>query len=433
MRKHHKRWVALVGAAAIASSGLVGLTGTASADEKDMPTLGWPTVSPGDSSYRLDGYELGYLPAGLERYGVKASSTTDGLGNRQSQLSWMQGPDQLFGQVAVLRSDRFQELDDLRESRYSHLPEEALERLASGETLEQEAYVSAETGDLFWVEEPGVAVSTHLRPDRWDSGELVRMAESVNRISAEEKPVEEGSAEERPAEEESTEATGSAEEEPGEPTVEESAAEGPTVEGPQTPQSHEAPGSSEAPAERDVDASPAEDTAEGSVEEVAENEASTEAGPPKDTRSRQVKECVIDRLMDFETGGSGLGEAGLSLSSREFVEQVLAKEELTDDERDRLLATVWYYGDESGKTGAVDGCARELGLTSDEVEKVVFELAELIAELAQETDQQAAEGMDNVSPALGKTASALPVEPIGAEEWEKLRQSLPWSFPSGTG
>ena len=179
MRKHHTGWVALLGAAAIATSGLVGLPAAASAADRDDGGLSWPVVRQGISSYSLDGFEIGYLPPGLERYGINASSTTDRVGARQSQISWVQGPDQLYGRVTVLRSERVQELDDLRQGRYSHLADKGLERLAAGEDFEHEAYLSESTGDLFWLERPGVAITTHLQPERWDRGELVEMAGSV--------------------------------------------------------------------------------------------------------------------------------------------------------------------------------------------------------------------------------------------------------------
>jgi hypothetical protein len=164
MRKHRTRWVAILGVAALTAAGPVGLAGSALADEEGARALSWPVVRQGQSSYSLDGYEIGYLPSGLERYGLNASSTTtDRQGGRQSQLSWVQGPDQLYGRVSVIRSEAIQDLDDLRTSRYSHIPDRELELLEGDAAFTEGAYLSEETGDLFWLERPGVAVAAHLR------------------------------------------------------------------------------------------------------------------------------------------------------------------------------------------------------------------------------------------------------------------------------
>ncbi|OLT28405.1 hypothetical protein BJF83_15395 [Nocardiopsis sp. CNR-923] len=180
MRKHHTRWVALLGAATLSTTGLTGLAGPAvAADDKDPRVMDWPMVEQAVSSYRLDGFEIGYLPPGLDRYGINASSLLDRRGNSQSQISWVQGPDELYGRVMVLRSEQIQNLEDLRELRYAHLPERGLERVDAMGDLQRDAYVSEATGDMFWLVEPGVAVATHLRPERWDGDELRRMAESV--------------------------------------------------------------------------------------------------------------------------------------------------------------------------------------------------------------------------------------------------------------
>lgn len=542
MRKHHKRWVALLGAAAIASSGLVGLPGAVAADEKDMRTLTWPEVSQGVSSYSLDGYEIGYLPAGLERHGIHASTTTDRLGNTQSQLSWMRGPDQLLGRVSVLRSDDIQQLDELRERRYGHLPERTLERLDSGEALRSEAYLSPETGDLFWIDEPGVAVALYLQPDKWGSGELVRMAESLT--SKEETPAEgsegtgtgeTGSEETGPGETGSEEPTaeepgseegagggtgtaeepaaegngGSAEESGSSPggesgagaTQEEPAAEGgsaqePAAEGgstqepagsaseettekggdsqepagatgeektpadevadgtpantspigrPETSETPEAPGSSETSQTPETPSGQGGDTAqEQPATEEGTQDAPAEAGEapgseqPEAARVRLAKECVVSRFVSFETGESRLGE--MTPASAEFVERSLAAERLGDGDLDRLLATVWYYGDESDKTGAVDHCARNAELSRTELEGIIFGLAGMIAELVEEAEEHDATHDENVARTLEEVNATLPVEvdatmvldPIGAQEWAELAGSLPWSIPTGT-
>ncbi|WP_159940121.1 MULTISPECIES: hypothetical protein [unclassified Nocardiopsis] len=479
MRKHHKRWVALLGAASIASSGLAGLPGAA-ADEKDTPAVHWPVTSQSVSSYSLDGYEIGYLPAGLERYGINASSVIDRKGNRQSQLSWIQGSDQLFGRIAVLRSDGLQELDDLRSHRYSHLPEATLQRLVRGEALEHEAYLSQETGDLFWLEEPGVAVAMHLRPDRWGSGELVRMAEAFTahrpvqgpaeqEPAAQEPASEEGGGAQRPGPGEATmpvdkvadgvPAEVAQDEPPGRPADPAPAEE----EAPQTPGATEEPEDAETPGGTEDTQSP---------EGTGSTEAPGEAGPASpgqpeeapadgtagggDPRIRQAQECLVARFVDFETRQTHLGGAETTPTSEKFLDRVLAQDRLTAAEHDRVLATVWYYGAEHDKTAAVADCARELDMARTGVEAAVSSLAALIAEIvaeanayaaqnpaggprvpetapspAEETAEEPAGEADGAQGAEADTENTIE-DPVGADEWIELWESLPWSFPAAT-
>ncbi|WP_047871014.1 hypothetical protein [Nocardiopsis sp. RV163] len=446
MRKHHKRWVALLGAAAIASSGPVGLPGAVAADEKDMRTLAWPEMGQGVPSYSLDGYEIGYLPSELERHGMHASTTTDRLGNRQSQLSWMRGPDQLLGRVSVLRSDSIQQLDDLRERRYGHLPERTLERLDSGEALRSEAYLSPETGDLFWLDEPGVAVALYLQPDKWGSGELVRMAESLTGKG--EAPAEtdaEGSggeaAQEEPVES-APETTGEKESQgPAGADGSESSADGAAagvspVGRPETPQTPEAASGRGGEAAQEQPAAGV-----GAQEAPAETGESGEAAgseQPRATRVRTAKECVVSRFAGFGSGQTRLGE--MTPASAEFVERAVATERLGDGDLDRLLATVWYYGDEGVRTGAVEHCAEDVEMSRTELEGLISDLGGIIAVLVEEAEKHDAAHEENVARTLEEVNATLPVEvdatsvvdPIGAQEWAELTRSLPWSFPTGT-
>ncbi|QUX28059.1 hypothetical protein KGD83_22745 [Nocardiopsis akebiae] len=504
MRKHHKRWVALLGAAAIASSGLVGLPGAVAADEKDMRAPAWPEIGQGVSSYSLDGYEIGYLPSELERHGIHASTTTDRLGNRQSQLSWMRGPDQLLGRVSILRSDSMQQLDDLRERRYGHLPERTLERLDSGEALRSEAYLSPETGDLFWLDEPGVAVALYLQPDKWGSGELVRMAESLTREEG--APAEgtgetdpEGSGTEEPAAGEPTaqepaqdgpdaqegsgneaggtdseegsggEATqeepagaGSAQEpvesapettgekEPQEPAGADgsaSSADGTAVdaspvgrpETPETPEAAETSQTPQAPSGQGGEAAQEQPAAgEGAQEAPAETGETAGSEQPGATRVRMAKECVVSRFVSFGSGRTRLGE--MTPASAEFVERAVATERLGDGDLDRLLATVWYYGDEGVKTGAVEHCAEDVEMSRTELEGLISDLGGIIAVLVEEAEKHDATHEENVARTLEEVNATLPVEvdaasvmdPIGAQEWAELTRSLPWRLPAGT-
>ncbi|WP_431872412.1 hypothetical protein [Nocardiopsis eucommiae] len=513
MRKHHTRWVALFSAAAISTTGLVGLAGPAAADDEDAKALSWPVVRQGVSTFSIDGFEITYLPDGLERYGINATSTTDRQGNSQSQISWVQGPDQLYGRVSVLRSERLQDLEDVRESRYSHLAQSSLEEVPAGESFGHGAYLSEETGDLFWVESPGVAVATHLQPERWERAELVRLAEGVTEETApqaeteapaaedasvvvveedppagdaadvataeeapaetpveeapvEEAPVEEAPAEEAPAEEAPAEEA-PAQEAPVEeaPAEEAPAAEAPTEETPveeapaeeapvETPveeaPAEEAP-SAEAPAEEapvdeevvdgaeldeitPIEEAPAEETPAEAAPVADEAPAGNTASPdqadlPENVSSREIKTCLTEHFVDFGSGESELDTARMSGTSGALVERALSGADLDDAQRDRLLATVWYYGDEAAKETATNDCAHRFGMEPAEVEEVLAEVSGLIGELAQERDQSVSSSMDEVRRTHDAAEAGAVTDPVGAEEWAELWDSLPWSIP----
>lgn len=452
MRKHHTRWVALFSAAAISTSGLVGLAGPAAADDKETEALSWPVVSQGVSSYSLDGHRIAYLPPGLDRYGINAASTTDRQGNSRSQLSWVRGPDQLYGRVSVLRSEDLQELEDLRGSRYSHLADSSLEELPESEGFEHGAYLSEETGDLFWLASPGVAVTTHLQPDRWESDELIRMAESVSAVTdpgpaegeAEEVPEDETPENETPEDEapadETTEEKTPVEDTPEDEAPEEDAPEEDAPEeetptdgvAPETPED-EAP--EEGATEEDVTEEGAEEeetTEEAPVDEVADEtpaedtEEAQEADLPAAPTSREVKTCLVEHFVDFESASTVLDQEQMAPSSQEFVERAVGEGDLDDAELDRLLATVWYYGDEADKVAATDACAENLGMGRDEVEDGLSEVSGLIGELVAEANEAMTGAVDEVE----KAASADVEDPVDAQEWEELWDSLPWSIPA---
>ncbi|WP_026117893.1 hypothetical protein [Nocardiopsis alkaliphila] len=495
MRKHHTRWVALCSAVAISASGPVCLAGPASADTQDTRTFAWPMVSQGISSYSLDGYEITYLPPGLERYGINATSTTDGQGDRRSQLSWTQGPDQLYGRVGVLRTERLQGIDDLRENRYGHLPDSSLERLPESEVFEHGAYLAEESGDLFWVDEPGVALTTHLQPDRWDSAELMRLAESITKVTeqapahktqpegeavgeAEEAPVEkheDEAAEEGPAQEaptieapveeapaeEASEAEKPAKEAPAEetPTEGEPAAQTPAEEPPVADPSAQEDSSEEVvPQEADsietgeeTPRSLGEETTgeeisaveEGTTEAPREEDAGEDgakdqttvadkAEPAEGVPSQEIKVCLTEHLLGSGPDSSKLDHELMTPADEEFLAQALGQNDLGDDERDLLLATVWYYGHEDDKVAAVDDCAQRFGLERGEVEDVIGQVDGLISDLVQEADgaqadttADAAEGESGDQ--VFEEVSTDVQDPIGEDEWGKLWDSLPWS------
>lgn len=469
MRKHRTRWVAILGVAALSVAGPVGLAGSALADE-DARELSWPVVRQGESSYSLDGYEIGYLPPGLERYGINASSNSDRQGGRHSQLSWVQGPDQLYGRVSVIRSKSLEDLDDLRQSRYGHIPDRELELLEGDAAFENGAYLAEETGDLFWMDRPGVALAAHLQPDRWAAKELRRMAEEITRESGATAP--EAAEEVGEAEEEAPEpspvpedvadevvdealdvpdAPGAPVETPEAPVDElpeapvDPAPEAPVEvpgapvdELPEVPENPDTPAVPETPVDDVVGEAPEVETPEvpdagapevPEVPETPEVPVETPETPVTlpGTGTREVKECLIDRFVDFETGESGLDESQLTKDSGEFVEQALSKDDLDDAERDRLLATVWYYGDEGDKTAAVDTCAQENDLERAQVEEVLASIADLIAELVAEAEAAAAGAEETGADA---EAAVSELDTIGDEEWRKLWDSLPWSVPA---
>lgn len=504
MRKHHKRWVALLGAAAISTSGLVGLAGTAAADDRDAQAFAWPMIEQGTSSYSIDGYEIGYLPPELGDYGINATSTTDRHGDRESRVSWVRGPDQLYARVGILRSERVQDLEDLRESRYSHLSKDSLEALPESETFPSGAYLSEGTGDLFWVEEPGIAVTTHLRPELWDRAELLRMAEAVaplddgaaienvpatteepaaetvtvepvteeaaaeavsEEVSVEETPAEEAAAQETPAGPASGQGEVETPAEEGTAAEEAVKEETPTEQAPaeQAPAEETAveEGQAEAPTEEVAEEAPAQEgaTEVTAPEAPAEESVSEGVGLPEGVTSREVKTCLIERFVDLDTGESRLDRSRMTPTAERYLDEALAAKPLDDTGRDRLLATVWYYGDEGDKVAATDDCAQRFSLRDEEVEGVLGQVSDLIAGMvrdaeevafgSEETTEEAPaeapveevapEATDTADGAEGTTRESaeqespeLVIDPIGAAEWNELLDSLPWSLPSTT-
>lgn len=459
MRKHHARWVALFGATALATTGTVGPVTVAQADEQ---SLAWPVVTKGEETYSLDGYTIGHLPEGLEQYGVNASSSTDRQNNRQSRISWIQGADELYARVTVVRSERVQDLEDLRESTYSHLASSELEQLTKGEDFNRDAYLSEATGDLFWLEEPGVAITTHLRPERWNGEELVRLAESVAETEEEvpeedpaedeapegEAPEDEGPGEENqkeeaggPAEENETPDEEAQEEEPE--VTEDDPATVPGAPAEETEEAQEADGQPEDTDEgrptEEQDELPVEESVPGDGNGItdpvlpAEPVEPAEAELPEGVEPRDVKDCLVERLVDLDSGETTLDEDALPEGTEAFLDQALTVDELSEDERDRLLAVVWQHGDERDKTSAARDCAAEFRLEQNEVEGVVGETSGHIDETAQENQ----EGQETTSEdpkerthvSADGDAPETELDPVDAEEWEEMWESLPWSLP----
>lgn len=283
MRKHQKRWIALAGGTAVCLAGF-GLLGGASAAADDEG-LRWPVIQQRASTYAIDGFEIGYLPPELERYGISAESATGKKGERASHIAWVQGPDSTYGKVAILRDADLTSLDVLRSRRYDHLEDASLERVEA-ESERQEAYVSESTGDYFFLQEEGVAVAAYLQPEKWDAEELAKFATSVRPQAAEvseaaSEPGEEAPQEEAPQEapqEEAPEEDPAAEEEAEAQPGEEAPAEEPE---PETPQDAGEPAAEEPAAEAPAEEAPGEQPAEDAEGEGAEAAGDGDGAAPE--------------------------------------------------------------------------------------------------------------------------------------------------------
>ncbi len=173
MRKPSTRRVALAGATSLLVAGLAMASGAANANDEPHP---WHVVQTDASSYTLDGFVVEYLPAGLEEHGMNAKSATDRDGGRTSDLIWHTGADEVHGKITVIRNPDLTTLDDLRDAHYGHLTDDQLTQV---DTKGRTTYLAEGTGDMFWLEEPGVAITTYLTPDTWDADELGRLAAGI--------------------------------------------------------------------------------------------------------------------------------------------------------------------------------------------------------------------------------------------------------------
>lgn len=423
MRKHHTWWVAFLGAGALTACGTAA---PASADEGTPSGTG---TERGESGHSLDGFTIGHLPEGLERHRVNASSSIDREGNRQSEITWGQGSDDLAGRVAVLRSDSFRELDDLRQGRFNHVSASALEYLGQGEDFDNGAYLSESTGDLFWLEEPGVAVLTHLAPGQWDREELERVAGAI-----------------APATEESSHAPGQSTEEPEQdeeavldvPTQHEFS-ERPDVVADGIPEDMPGPARADlpAPADPQLQGPTGEEPQEGlppeDVTRLPENAAFPDGIAFPDKSDRQgvpaFQQCLINRFE--EHGGLSPEQEELSEETRAFVHRVQEAGELVGGERDRLMATSWYHGSQDDKLRAAEECVSEQGPGDQDADRSFGSVFEVITEL----DAQSRAAFDNVRVGSHEDAGAAAAAerdtaPIGPEEWERMREQLPWHLPT---
>ena len=422
MRKHHTWWVALLGAGALT------VCGTAVPAAADGGTPARQGVGRGGSDHGLDGFTIGPLPEGLERHRVNASSSSDREGDRRSEITWGQDSDDLAGRVAVLRSEAVQDLDDLRQDRFSHVRTDAVERLGRNEGFENGAYLSESTGDLFWLEDPGVAVLIHLDPEQWDREELERVAGAVVPAPG------------NGADEATGEGAGAA------GAVEET---GPGREAGQLPEEPGDPSSGDTPEEPGQDEGPVLDVP--TQDDASERFGVVAGGAPEDvTRlpgdaafpdgiafpdrsDRQgvpaFQQCLINRFE--EHGGLSPAQEELSEDTRAFVDRVQEAGELVGGERDRLLATSWYHGSQDDKLRAAEECASEQGALGRDADRSTGTVSEVITELDAQSraafdNARAGSHADGGEAAVAERAAA----PIGPEEWERLREHLPWHLPT---
>ncbi|WP_028648790.1 hypothetical protein [Nocardiopsis sp. CNT312] len=340
MRKHRTRWVALLGAAVLST------TGAADPDPTTLPELiasdvmDWPTAMQ-TSTLTLDGFRIGYLPEGLDGSGLSYTSRTGPAGERRSQITWMSGPDEVHARVVVLRADHLDEIGDLRADLYPNLGEKDLELLRDGESG-RESYVSEPTGHLFWLEEPGVGVSAHLAPERWDGDELRRVAEGITDLSA--------------------------------PAME---------DGQDLPETgivmEEVPAAEETSAD-----APAEDVTPRQVKECLVDRLTGPGGDAEPDWTALDWEAAVPGAQAPERPGNPL----------------------PGTDHDRLLAQLWYHSARADRADARDHCAATLGVGTGDVEATVAGLAPLMDEIItrstpDSTAQSASLAPERLGPAEG--------------------------------
>lgn len=174
MRKPHKRWIALAGAATVSLAAFG--TAAAPAAANDLPSLSQLLVQQNQSKYIIDGFEVGSLAPGLEHYGTSSETHSDRDGSRTSHIAWVRGWGDIQAKVSVFRSTGLTRLDAVRDTHYSHLDSEELKTVTVNG---KRGYLSDSTGDVFWLDGDGTAIAVFLAPERWETGELLSMAESI--------------------------------------------------------------------------------------------------------------------------------------------------------------------------------------------------------------------------------------------------------------
>ncbi|GAA1093623.1 hypothetical protein [Nocardiopsis composta] len=491
MRKHHKRWAALAGMTAASLTGF-GLLGGASATADDREELPWPVIQQRVSSYSLDGFQITDLPSGLDGYAIKARSFTNGTGERQAEISWVQGPESVYGKVSVLRSEKFRSLEDLRDRNYDHLSRGSLKKV---QVNGKDAYLSETSGDLFRLEEPGVAVTVYLQPDRWETKDLLGFAESVRPQRAAQgdtgapadkpaekpadKPAEKPAAEadkpaEKPAEKPTAEAEKPAEEpvekpaaeadKPAEKPAEKPAAE--TEQGPEAgesqqqdgapaperpagqqepsapetevPRQQDRPGT--APAAETGGAEPVADTpAEGrpAPERPADQEGPAEDRPSGDASAEQKPAADADAAV--QEGALELPEGTTPTEIRVCLLEELGGKALTEDEvaasRDAAAFTVlWEKADADAQWEALETCIDRLQSSGEQVDGMTLEegaLAEEPTGTEAGTGEAASgsEAAEGTGTAEGTPAAVGPRIQVSGPD-AAAWSNAPWTLPS---
>ncbi|MFC3995352.1 hypothetical protein ACFOVU_05480 [Nocardiopsis sediminis] len=315
MRKHHRRWIALAGATTVSLAGF-GALGVGFAEEQ-RPPADRPVAEQKASPTEIDGFEVGYLPSGLARYGVHATSKAGSDGERRSTLSWLRGREGVYGRVDIFRSDAISSLEDVRSRHFGHLNGQSLRK---ADTEGRAAYRSDATGTIFWLQEPGVAVAAHLAPDTWGAEELSKFAGGIRP----EQPAE--------AAPEGPESVLGGQEEPGGGPAEESQFP-PAVPGATAPNAR-------------PDLAP---------------------GVP----AAEVQSCLIEQL---ESGGDDAVQEAEGAAEAPAGDSARAADSVEGAEADARLIRLLDRSDDSARSAAVTACGDRFGLTDGEVNELIADI-----------------------------------------------------------
>jgi hypothetical protein len=371
MRKHHTGWIAVAGATAVCLAGL-GAAGTAAADTTS-------TVAPQEgigierltSNYTLDGFVIGHLPRGVERYGIHARATTGADGDRVSHIAWMEGAGTVRARVEIIRDRDIATLDDLRAERFAHLAAGRLQRV---DNSGRPAFRSAATGEVFWVEEPGVAVAALLDPAKWDAGELARFAGAIRPQSRIGDLIPGPGGIQTPGQQ-----PGAPDAHPGlltqgEDPVVRTPGEG--AEGQATGDAPAAQGTAEAPREQAEEAPAADGAGEPVVHPVTEGEgAERPAAAPEEAAAGDAAPARSAIIPAAEVRACLVGEVAPQEMTREAA--------FAGPEGAARSITVWRDASARERDTAVDACARELVVGSDQVDALITGLEQQLLGLVR--------------------------------------------------
>ncbi|RCV59207.1 hypothetical protein DEF24_10630, partial [Marinitenerispora sediminis] len=369
MRKRYTGWIAMTGAAAVAGTTAFGAPAVLAAED---PPSAAPGLQQAAVSYGLDGFDVGYLPPGLDRLGIAARSASDDDGNRVSQVSWKADAGEVLARVSVLRHAGMADVEQFRAAEFPHLDPAALEAVDNNGRI---AYLSRATGELFWLEDPGVAVGVFLRPETWRSEELTAMGAGVRpqrtavelpdfwpltllpRPEAPAEPVEPApdTAPAQPAPEPAAPAPEQGTQSAPRPT-------GPAADAPPTEQPAPQPAAAQSPAAPPVEQAPAPQPAEQPAAPEADPAARTaaeSAGTAPNGAAAAARRCLVAHV----TAPGGGGAVDVAPESAAAADPGAAPAE-------RLPG----HGD-AARTDAVALCAERLGVPAEQVDDLVVTLA----------------------------------------------------------